>query len=229
MYKSITTSQHQKVSAVLGWYTSLRRRVLVRMIGFISSWVTCPLLITRTHRQYSAIAVAHLHTFQFTVAHALRFSVTTSRLLATDLDTGIITVSLNHTLQILHIYSSLHRCTLATNTKNSPRTTSKWASVSPINLWSDTRKNLCASTVASLLKLVTSLLTRSRDPSPLLCHSSVYSVAWQRARRGEARRCGVRRHSAWHSRAQHGTEKTPLRLLLRNCGNVFRGYGSCMA
>jgi hypothetical protein len=35
--------------------------------------------------QYSAIA--DLHTFQFTVAHTLRFSFSTSRLLATDLNT----------------------------------------------------------------------------------------------------------------------------------------------
>jgi hypothetical protein len=33
-------------------------------------------------------AAAGFHTFQFTVAHALRFSVSTSRILATDLNTG---------------------------------------------------------------------------------------------------------------------------------------------
>jgi hypothetical protein len=32
-------------------------------------------------------AIADLHTFQFTVAHALGFSVSSSRLLATDLNT----------------------------------------------------------------------------------------------------------------------------------------------
>jgi hypothetical protein len=168
---------------VLGSYTRWKWRVLVWMIGLISSWVTHSLLLTCTHRQYSAIA--HLHTFQFTVAHALRFPVTTSRLLATGLDTGIIKVSLNHTLQILPIKTSLHRSTLATNAENSPRTTrellenycslplrttSKPASVSPINLWSDMQENLSAFTVVSLLKCVTSLLMRSRDPTPLLCH-----------------------------------------------------------
>jgi hypothetical protein len=74
------------------------------------------------------------------------------------------TVSLNHTLQILHIKSSLHRCTLVTNTflhnsqrnavssptenssrlspvENSLRTPRKRASVSPIKPWYDTRKN----------------------------------------------------------------------------------------
>jgi hypothetical protein len=39
--------------------------------------------------KYSAIA--DLHAFQFTVAHALEFSVSTSRLLATDLSTEIST------------------------------------------------------------------------------------------------------------------------------------------
>jgi hypothetical protein len=38
---------------------------------------------SRDYRQYSA--VANLHTFQFTVTHALGFSVFTSRILATDL------------------------------------------------------------------------------------------------------------------------------------------------
>jgi hypothetical protein len=71
------------------------------MIGFISASVTHSLLITFTGRQCSAIA--DLQTFRFTVSHALGFSLSTSRLLATDLNTGIITVSLNHTLQILHI------------------------------------------------------------------------------------------------------------------------------
>jgi hypothetical protein len=48
-------------------------------------------LITRTYRQYSAIA--DLHYLQHTVAHALGFSLSTSRLLATDLDTQTTTVS----------------------------------------------------------------------------------------------------------------------------------------
>jgi hypothetical protein len=42
------------------------------MIGFISSWFTHSPLIILTHRQYSANA--DIHTFQFTVAHALGFS-----------------------------------------------------------------------------------------------------------------------------------------------------------
>jgi hypothetical protein len=51
------------------------------MIGFISTSVT----ISLNYNQYSAIA--DLHNFQFTVAHALGFSAFTSRLLATDLNT----------------------------------------------------------------------------------------------------------------------------------------------
>jgi hypothetical protein len=44
---------------------------------------------TRIYKQYSAIA--DIHTFQFTVAHALQFSVFTSPILATDLNTETIT------------------------------------------------------------------------------------------------------------------------------------------
>jgi hypothetical protein len=55
------------------------------MIVFIGTSVT----ISLSYNQYSAIA--DLHTFQSTVAHALGFSVSTSRLLATDLNTETIT------------------------------------------------------------------------------------------------------------------------------------------
>jgi hypothetical protein len=51
------------------------------MIGFIETLDT----VSLSYIPYSAIA--YLHTFQFTVAHALGFSVSTSRLLATDLNT----------------------------------------------------------------------------------------------------------------------------------------------
>jgi hypothetical protein len=54
------------------------------MIGFIGTLVK-PLLITLKYRKYSAIA--NLHTLDITAAHALGFSVFTSRLLATDLNT----------------------------------------------------------------------------------------------------------------------------------------------
>jgi hypothetical protein len=65
------------------------------MIGFISTSVTSSL----NHSQYSAIA--DLHPSQFIVAHALGFSVSTSRLLATDLNTE--TVTSNHFEVILHV------------------------------------------------------------------------------------------------------------------------------
>jgi hypothetical protein len=51
------------------------------MIAFISTSVT----ISLNYNQHSALV--DLHTFQFTVADALGFSVSTSRLLATDLNT----------------------------------------------------------------------------------------------------------------------------------------------
>jgi hypothetical protein len=63
--------------------------VLVRTLGFISSLVTHAFNYTQIHRQYSAIA--DLHTFPFTAAHALEFSVSTSSLLATDLYTETVT------------------------------------------------------------------------------------------------------------------------------------------
>jgi hypothetical protein len=135
-------------------YTPLIRQVLVCMIGFISSWVTHSLFL-HLHTGNTVLSLIYTH-LQITVAHALGFPGSPSRLLATHLDTGIITVLLNHTLQILHIKSSLHRYTLATNsflhnsrhsvsywelTETYSRTTCKWASVSPISPWSDMRKN----------------------------------------------------------------------------------------
>jgi hypothetical protein len=55
--------------------------VRVTMIGFISTLVT----ISLNYNQYSAIA--DLHTLQFIVVHILGFSVSTSLLLATELNT----------------------------------------------------------------------------------------------------------------------------------------------
>jgi hypothetical protein len=57
---------------------------------------------TRTYKQYSAIA--DLHTLQFTVAHALGFSVSTSRILATGLNTG--TITSNHYEILLFLIQS---------------------------------------------------------------------------------------------------------------------------
>jgi hypothetical protein len=56
------------------------RRVLYWMIGFIAALY---IHTTRGYGQYSAIAI--LHTFQFTVARALGFSVFTIRILPTVL------------------------------------------------------------------------------------------------------------------------------------------------
>jgi hypothetical protein len=83
------------------------------MIGFISSWVTHSLLVTLIYRQYSAIA--DVHTFQFTVAHTLGFSVSTSHLLATDLNTEL---PQSHTPSITQIFSSQKHSSQLT-----PRTT----------------------------------------------------------------------------------------------------------
>jgi hypothetical protein len=56
------------------------------MIGFIDTLYNHT---THTYKKYSA--VADLHTFQFTVAHALGLSVSTSRVMATDPKTAAIT------------------------------------------------------------------------------------------------------------------------------------------
>jgi hypothetical protein len=56
------------------------------MTGFID-----PSLYHLSHNYNQYSAIADLHIFQFTVAHALTFSVFTSRILATDLNTETIT------------------------------------------------------------------------------------------------------------------------------------------
>jgi hypothetical protein len=76
------------------------------MIVFISTLVTS----SPKYNQYSVIA--DLHTFQFTVAHALGLSVFTSRLLATGLI--IETITSNHyevCLSSVSLYSSVLLCT----------------------------------------------------------------------------------------------------------------------
>jgi hypothetical protein len=76
------------------------------MIGFISTLVKHSHLITLKYMPYSDIA--DLHTLNFTVAYALGFPVSTSRLLETDLNTGIIQVSQNYTLPI-PLHDSTHK------------------------------------------------------------------------------------------------------------------------
>jgi hypothetical protein len=66
------------------------------MIGFIATYTVTTL---GTTRNTSAIAI--LHTFQFTVTHALGFPVLTSRTLATDL-------SQSHYHFKAHVKSSFH-------------------------------------------------------------------------------------------------------------------------
>jgi hypothetical protein len=65
--------------------------------------------MTVKHRQYSA--TSHLYHLQFIVTSALEFFVFTSHLLAMGLSTQTITISLNHTFQVLHtnqlIYSDV--------------------------------------------------------------------------------------------------------------------------
>jgi hypothetical protein len=74
----------------VSWYMSRIRRVLVRMIEFISSWVTHLLTITFT---YSHTALSLIYTIYRTFAYSLILPVSTSRLLAPALNTETTTVS----------------------------------------------------------------------------------------------------------------------------------------
>jgi hypothetical protein len=69
------------------------------MIGFISTLVISSL----NYHQYSTIT--DLHTFQSTVAHALGFSVSTSCLIAMDLNTEISTSNHYEVSLIFHLQS----------------------------------------------------------------------------------------------------------------------------
>jgi hypothetical protein len=75
------------------------------MIGFIVTSVT----ISLNYNWYSAIA--DLHNLQFTVEHAQGFSVSTSRLLAKDLNTETITSNHYKVFSSLTWYSSVLICT----------------------------------------------------------------------------------------------------------------------
>jgi hypothetical protein len=65
------------------------------MMGFIAPYI----FTARDYRQYSTIAI--LHTFQFSITHALGFSAFSSRILATDL-------SQSHCHFKSHMKSSFH-------------------------------------------------------------------------------------------------------------------------
>jgi hypothetical protein len=110
--------------------------------------------------------------------------------------------------------------------------TSKRASVSLINPWSDTQETLLP-TVLLLLRHCWNAWRhcwRGHVIPPHSCVIQVFiAVAWQRARRGDARRGTTPHGTAELGSACLGTEKTPVRLLLRNRGKVFLSYGSCMA
>jgi hypothetical protein len=118
-------------------------QVQIWMIRYISILVTHSLLITLKYRQYSAIA--DLHTFQFTVAHALGFSVSTSCLLATDLSTETstqITTSMTHKILQLHFKSSQTDLLFSSELLVSIRSASlRLLLVTPLNI---SRLSLCS-------------------------------------------------------------------------------------
>jgi hypothetical protein len=81
------------------------------LIGFIGSLVTHSLLITIKYTGDTALSL--VHTFQFTVVHALGFSVSTSRLLATDLHSETSTqITTSITLKIFQLHFQYH-CNVA--------------------------------------------------------------------------------------------------------------------
>jgi hypothetical protein len=86
------------------------------MIVFIGTSVTS----SRNHIYYNAMA--DLHNLQFTVAHAPGFSVSTSRLLATGLNTG--TVTSNHFEDFLLLCLQSRPNLYSINQHNSLRTRS---------------------------------------------------------------------------------------------------------
>jgi hypothetical protein len=90
------SSEHKMLLCVKGFAEWLIRRVLDWMIGFIDTLYT----VLGTTGNYSAIA--DIHILQFTVTHALGFSVFTSRIMATDL-------SQYHCNFKSHMKSSCHR------------------------------------------------------------------------------------------------------------------------
>jgi hypothetical protein len=145
-----------------------------------------------------------------------------------DLNRNCIRVLLNHTLQMLLHYNT-HKV-FTSHFKSSQDDCSQLAThelpaaVSHRELtdhyYSRTSFSLCykpliwhagkSSNFASLLKCLTSLLTRSRDPSPLLRRSSVHSCCLAT---NEARRCEEMRDSSWLSWARHGTARRKLRFV----------------
>jgi hypothetical protein len=102
-----TTNKSEQVLTVMN-YNKVQNIIMCRVVhvmrmmgsssdGFISTLVTISLNYSQ-YRQYSTIP--DLHIFQFTTAHELESPVFTSHLLATDLNIGTITVSLDYTLQV---------------------------------------------------------------------------------------------------------------------------------
>jgi hypothetical protein len=175
------------------WYTPLKWRVPIRMIGIISSWVTHSLLVTLN------TAVQRYRSFTPFTDHRCTRTRILSPLVVSQQQ---ISVLLNHTLKMLlhystnkvftsHFKSSQDDCSQLANHELPTAVSHRElliipASVSPINPWSDMQENA---------SIVASLLTRSRDSSPLLRHPSVYSCCLAK---NEARRCDAMRDSARH-------------------------------
>jgi hypothetical protein len=134
------------------------------MIGFINTAVT-------SSPNYNYSAVADLHIFQSTVTHALGFSVSTSRLLATDLNTDIIT-SNHHEVFLLFLLQTLWTL----ESKNSSGLTP------PTYNWLVTTLELALSLNSDLLYIVSTLQTatiyNTRTVKVSLCHTLPISLRY---------------------------------------------------
>jgi hypothetical protein len=144
------------------------------MIGFINSLVTHTLNYTLIHRQYSAIT--DLQTLQFTVPHALGFSVSTSRLLATEVTTII-------TPKIFQLHFQ-YRCTVAYKVFNSHNTYSQsnllYSSVLLVSIRLEDSENWTVQSQSqSQIATDGQLVSKSLCRAPSGAHDYIFIAVWQ--------------------------------------------------
>jgi hypothetical protein len=132
-------------------------RVLFRMIGFIDTSVTSYLNYNQYNSYLQSIQPYRSFThFQFTVAHALGFSISTSRLLRTDLNTELaIQITIKSSCYFVFNHYVLHCPNLYSTNLHNSLTAPNWTAVCRCihiiltELWSDTSYRL------SLYRLLT--------------------------------------------------------------------------
>jgi hypothetical protein len=171
------------------WYTPLKWRVLVRMIGFLALGYTLTLNHTQRYRLFTPFRD---HRWTRTRILSLHYSSRSNGSQHRNCH-GL-------TFQMLHINLLFTEALFTTHAENycnlPPRTTCKRASVSPINPWSDKRETLIP-TMLLLLRHCWNAWSHcwyGHVTSPHSCVIQVFiAVAWQQVRQGDARR-GATRH-----------------------------------